>query len=779
VEKGRLSIGGNASPTSLKLDFEPSATAAPGPASAVTRPPEPPPTTPSESLLQGTVERVTFRADETGYTVVRVSPEKGYGDPESLWSGAGERVSAVGRSPEAVEGQRVRLLGQWSEHPQHGRQFRFESWEALPPLDRDGLVRYLSSKSFHGVGPTLAERIVDALGANALSRIRDDESSLDGIRGLKPALALEIRAAVRERLGAQELFAFLYGVGLGPAQAAAVAEKLGGDAEALLRADPYRLARGIRGIGFQIADRVARQLGFGPAAPERRRAAVLHALEQAADDGHSCLPEPSLADAVGELLGEPVDLPLLSDDLALLGERKELCVETLGGEAQVYLPHLHTSESRLAANLRSLARSGPVQPLGDRAALTAAQRESGLDLHPGQAEAVSGLLAHPVALLTGGPGVGKTTTMRLVVELAEGAGLKVALASPTGRAAKRLSEACGRDASTIHRLLGFEPGGGFAHDARRPLEADLVLVDEISMLDVILAHHLVKAIAPPTRLILIGDPDQLPSVSAGNVLADLLASEVLPTFRLTQVFRQGAGSRIVTNAHRILRGDVPELGTGGDAAADFFLFRADDDESAAQRLVEVVTRRIPTRFGFDWIHDVQVLAPMYRGACGVDSLNARLRDALGAGGHEIRWRERTWRTGDRVIQTRNDYERDVFNGDMGRIVRVDADAVELVVRFPERDLVYGREELGDLQPAFAITVHRSQGGEFPAVVMPIVTQHALMLRRNLLYTAVTRAQRLLVLVGSERALELAVRQAEEGGRRSGLAERLRGASADG
>jgi len=435
------------------------------------------------------------------------------------------------------------------------------------------------------------------------------------------------------------------------------------------------------------------------------------------------------------------------------------------------------SETALARNLSQLLSSAPVRDLCDPDRLRVAERAAGLELHPSQREAVRGCLRSPVCLLTGGPGVGKTTIVRLVVELAERAGLGVVLASPTGRAAKRLSEATGRPASTVHRLLGWDPSAHrFEHHGGNPLGAELVIVDEISMLDVILAHHLVKALQPPTRLVLVGDPDQLPSVSAGNVLADLLDSGCVPVQRLEQVFRQDSDSLIVENAHRILQGDLPRTLSRDDPIGDFYFFPADDDESTAERLVEVVTQRIPQRFGLDWVNDVQVLAPMYRGPCGVDLLNDRLRSALASGGSELRWRERTWRVGDRVIQTRNDYEKQVFNGDMGRIVRVDKEKLALTVRFPERAVDYATDELTDLSCAFAVTVHRSQGGEFPAVVLPLVTQHWPMLQRNLLYTAITRARRLVVLIGSQRALRRAVENSRPSERQSGLAPRLRAAT---
>ncbi len=733
---------------------------------------EPPEESAGEAVLQGVIERVTYHDEDSRYSVLRILPERGYDDPESQALLRMEAV-AVGSVPGPAEGQRVRLRGRWTTHRSHGRQFAFDLCETLPPLDAKGLVRYLSSSAFEGVGPVLAQRIVEALGTNALAVMRETPEALKKVKGLRKRVREQLVQRVQSELGAQELYAFLLGLGLGPWQAEAVLRRYGLDAEEKIRANPYLLARDVGGVGFHTADRVAAKLGLPPDSVERRGAALLHALREASGDGHTLLERETLFQRASELLRDsrPEDFEAA---FALLRERGDLVLDE---PDRVYLPALHVCERGLAENLGALLEAGPLAPLAGEDGLARAERESGIELHPGQRSAVLGLLAQPLAILSGGPGVGKTTIVRLVVELAEAAGARVALASPTGRAAKRLSEATGREAKTVHRLLAFDPRTGrFAHDASNPLAADLVIVDEISMLDVVLAHHLAKAVQPPARMILVGDPDQLPSVAAGNVLADLIASARVPLFRLTQIFRQAEESLIVRNAHRILAGELPEYAPADAPGADFFFFPAEDPAQAAQRLVEVVTERVPRRFGLDWVEDVQVLAPMYRGECGVDALNERLRAALSSGGHELHLRGRVWRTGDRVIHTRNDYEKEVYNGDMGRITHIEPDGSGLSVAFPERHVGYTKADLGDLQPAFAITVHRSQGGEFPAVVMPLVTGHYLMLQRHLLYTAVTRARRLVVLVGSPRALQMAVENADQRERKSGLADRLRALS---
>lgn len=727
------------------------------------------------TLLVGTVERVTFANEESLYSVLRIKPERGYEPPPSRGAlFTADLVTAVGKLDQPTAGLRLKLTGKWIEHRSHGQQFEFDGAEVLPPADRAGVVKYLASDRFKGIGETLAKRIVDALGPNAFTVILEDPSQLDAVRGLRKDVKDSLVSAVTAEYGTHRAHAFLRNIGLGPVQSATILRKLGLECEERVRADPFLLASGISGIGFATADKIATQLGYEPNDPRRARAALRHALKVASDEGHSLLPRERVLALARELVADAVSPDGMQAALAELEAQREVVVQAAGTPEQdrVYLPWLAHCESELARNVARIVKSGPLKPLADAAALQKHEQWSGIVLHPRQREAVLGLLANPIGLLTGGPGVGKTTIVRFVVNLARGSNARVMLASPTGRAAKRLAEAAGMEAQTIHRLLGYDPEAeGFAHNEKNPLECDLIVVDEISMLDVALAHHLFKALQPPVRVVLVGDPNQLPSVGPGNVLHDLINSHALPVFRLSQIYRQSQDSLIVENAHRILHGEFPLLPEKGDKHADFYFFQAEEPKMAADRLVDVVTKRIPETFGLRWIDDVQVIAPMYRGECGVDALNERLRAEVGATGREVRQGTRVWRVGDRVIHTRNNYDKEVFNGDMGRIERVDGDGI-VVVRFPDRSVSYEANELSDLQPAFAITVHRSQGGEYPAVVVPLVMQHWMMLQRNLLYTAITRARTLVVIVGSRRALETAIENDDEARRESALHERL-------
>ncbi|MEM6567008.1 MAG: ATP-dependent RecD-like DNA helicase [Planctomycetota bacterium] len=744
--------------------------------------------------FQGTVETITYHDTSSLFAVLRLDPDPGFKAPVEGSLFTPGRVTAVGKIADPVEGVRLRLEGRWGRHASHGAQFEFASSEPLPPATEEGLVRYLSSKAFEGIGPTIARRIVDKLGADALERIAEDPGALKGVKGLRADIAEDLAQAVRERSEQHRVFGFLAQLGLGPLTAQAVLGKLGPDCEDQIGRNPYVLTI-VPTVGFLTADRVAKRLGLAPDDPRRLRAVTRHVLDRATGEGHVMLPLEELLtrsaralegaaprEAFVKALDEMEDGLHIVIDRAVLPEPPPFdedetdVLEGSGrfrGALPCYLPRDFDHEVELARGLGRLLAQ-PARPLADEDDLARAESAASIELHPGQRDAVLELLRRPVSLLTGGPGVGKTTIVRFVAQLAEHGGAEVLLASPTGRAAKRLSEATGRPASTLHRLLRFVPNaGGFEHGPDKPLAGGLVIVDEVSMLDAALARRLVDAIAAPTRLVFVGDPDQLPSVGAGNVLSDLLDSGRVPVARLTQVFRQSTRSLIVSNAHRVLAGEMPELPGRGVTDADFYFFPVDGGpERIAERVVEVTTQRIPKTFGLEWSEDVQVLAPMYKGPAGVDALNDGLREALSAGGREVFFEGSVWRTGDRVVQTRNDYDREVFNGDLGRIVRVDQSGT-VTVKFPEREVAYERGALADLKPAFAMTVHRSQGGEFPAVVCPLSMQHSHMLQRNLFYTAITRAKRLVVLVGERAALARAIQNTDQAQRRTLLATRLR------
>jgi exodeoxyribonuclease V alpha subunit len=732
---------------------------------------------PSERLV-GTLETVTYHDPTSLYSVLRLAPEPGTHVPTEGTLFAPGRVTAVGRAASPTEGTRVRLSGRWGRHATHGAQFEFVLLEVVPPTDEAGLVRYLSSKAFEGIGRTIAERIVERLGKEALEAIRKDPTTLEGVKGLRPEVASRLAKQLVEDAQLHATNGFLARHGLGPLTTQAVVARLGPACEEQIQANPFALMR-VPTVGFATADKVALSLGLAVDDPRRLRAVLAHVLDKATQEGHVYLPLGRLLERAMALLSGSASRTAF---LAALSELEGTRMLTLDRDAlpsdtppfaedvPCYLPGLYDAEVSLARGIERLLTAGAA-PLADERLLAEAEAAARITLHTHQRDAVLKLLASPVALLTGGPGVGKTTIVRLVANLAAAAGTDVLLASPTGRAAKRLTEATGRDASTIHRLLRYDAEtGGFVHGREKPLAPALLVIDEVSMLDVALARRLVDAVQAPSRLVLVGDPDQLPAVGPGSVLADLLASGRVPTARLTQVFRQDERSLIVSNAHLVLEGREPRFPPRGVTDSDFYFFPVEEGgEAIAERLVDVVTRRIPQSFGIDWAEDVQVLAPMYKGPAGVDALNERLRAHLPTDVFDAASR---FRKGDRVVQTRNDYEREVFNGDLGRVLRIDGDGT-VFVRFSDKEVGYKRGDQADLQSAFAMTVHRSQGGEFPAVVFPLTMQHAHMLQRNLFYTAITRAKRLVVLVGERRALRAAVENAWQARRFSRLDERLR------
>jgi exodeoxyribonuclease V alpha subunit len=691
----------------------------------------------------------------------------------------------VGNLPELSPGEYLRLSGNWSHHPKHGAQFQVQICERVLPATMAGIRRYLGSGLVKGIGPRLAERIVAHFGASTLEVIENRPERLEEVGDIGPKRAGMIARAWQEQKQIKEIMLFLHTYGVTTNLAIKIYKQYGDESLAVVKNDPYRLARDIYGVGFKTADRIAQSLGLPLDHPSRIEAGLVYALNEMADDGHVYAPRSLLEERVVDLLQVPPEL--IQPGLERLAQENRVIEDTLpldgapgpeeapgevetprrGGSTQprigessaayglsaIYLTSLYYTEVGVAERLHSLGYTLPSR-LSD---LPPAFVTLDSQLSPEQEVAIRTALSHPLSILTGGPGTGKTTTLRALIAVIESAGKRYALASPTGRAAKRLSEATGRPASTIHRLLGFSPGEGFKHNQENPLPADLVVVDEASMLELSLAYSLLKAIQPGTHLLLVGDVDQLPSVGAGDVLRDVIASGIAPVTRLNVIFRQAAGSHIITNAHRINQGQMPLLSKDSQ---DFFLFPAETPEEAAVWVQEVVCQRVPGKFGLHPVRDIQVLAPMYRGPAGVHALNEALQAALnpaGAAKAERRLFGQLFRQGDKVMQVQNNYDKDVFNGDIGMVVGIDLVDQTLSVDFEGRRVDYDWSEADQLVLAYAVSVHKAQGSEFPAVVVPLLTSHYLMLQRNLLYTAVTRARKLCVLVGSRKAIGIAVR----------------------
>ncbi|WP_371643600.1 MULTISPECIES: ATP-dependent RecD-like DNA helicase [unclassified Streptomyces] len=730
------------------------------------------------AVVEGVLERITYANEESGYTVARVDTGRGSGD----------LLTVVGSLLGAQPGESLRMEGRWGSHPQYGKQFTVENYRTVLPATIQGIRRYLGSGLIKGIGPKIADRIVEHFGTDTLDVIEADPKRLIEVPGLGPKRTGLIGAAWEEQKAIKEVMVFLQGVGVSTSIAVRIYKKYADASISVVKNQPYRLAADVWGIGFLTADRIAQAVGIPHDSPERVKAGLQYALSQSTDQGHCFLPEERLiADGVKLL---QVDTGLVIECLAELaadpeGVVREAVPDPRGGPplTAVYLVPFHRAELSLVGQVRRLLHAEEDRMPGfqdvdwDKALGWLAGR-TGAKLAPEQRDAVRLALTRRVAVMTGGPGCGKSFTVRSIVELARAKKAKVVLAAPTGRAAKRLAELTGAEASTVHRLLELKPGGDAAYDRERPLDADLVVVDEASMLDLLLANKLVKAVAPGAHLLLVGDVDQLPSVGAGEVLRDLLAEGgPVPAVRLTRIFRQAQQSGVVTNAHRINTG-LPPL---TDGLPDFFLFPEEDTEEAGRLAVDVAARRIPARFGLDPRRDVQVLAPMHRGPAGAGNLNGLLQQAITPARPDLpekRFGGRVFRVGDKVTQIRNNYEKGangVFNGTVGVVTALDEEGQRLTVRTEEdEEVAYEFAELDELAHAYAVTIHRSQGSEYPAVVIPVTTGAWMMLQRNLLYTAVTRAKKLVVLVGSRKALGQAVRTVSAGRRYTAVASRLSG-----
>jgi exodeoxyribonuclease V alpha subunit len=712
--------------------------------------------------LTGIVERVTFHNEENGFCVLRVKVKN-----------LRELATVVGHAPSVTAGEFLDAAGTWIMDREHGRQFKADQLRVTAPSTPEGIEKYLGSGILKGVGPHFAEKLVAKFGEKVFDVIEQEPARLREVAGIGPTRLERITAGWSDQREIRKIMVFLTSHGVGTARAVRIYKTYGAKAIDKVRDNPYSLAHDIHGIGFQTADQIARTLGVDPQSEIRARAGLAWVLQELSTQGHCAYPVPMLLQAAAKLLEIPDDV--LRKALAQEMTQGRLVADQITGVEVVYLAGLHRAETALAAALHAL-RDGPhpLQAIDVEAEIARVEKEVQLTLAPGQKDALRTAVKSKVLVITGGPGVGKTTLVNSLLRILDRAELRVVLCAPTGRAARRLAETTGAEAKTIHRLLEVEPHSGqFKRGRENPLEADVLVLDEASMVDVVLMNHLVRAIPPRAALVMVGDVDQLPSVGPGTVLRDVIDSKALPVVRLTEIFRQAAASRIIVNAHRINAGLLPELNKKSGALEDFYVVEAEEPAAIAERILKMITERIPERFKLDPIRDIQVLTPMNRGELGSRALNERLQAVLNPQGPpEVVKFGHAYRQGDKVMQVVNNYDKEVFNGDLGFIARVDETEREVEIAYDGRAVVYDFGELDEVVPAYACSIHKSQGSEYPAVIIPLHTQHYRMLHKPVIYTGVTRGKKLVVLVGSRKALSIAVRTAEDAQRISGLKGRL-------
>ncbi len=733
------------------------------------------------ATLSGQIERITFSNPENGFTIAKVKT-----------SNRRDLVTVVGNLMAPTPGEVLEMKGEWSTHPKFGEQFKVADYKTVVPASVDGIKKYLGSGLIKGLGPVMAERIVAHFGKKSLDIIEHHIEKLSVVDGIGKKRLAMIRAAWEDQREIRDLMIFLQSHGVGSGHAVKIFKQYRSRAISVVRQNPYRLATDIFGIGFVTADAIAAKLGFDRNSPLRAGAGILYVLNQLADEGNMYYPYPTLLEKCAQVLGVDREVLLTALDTLVL-ERKiiiedlsEPLVESRENFKAVYLDRLHFGEVAVADRLNTLLTAPKdLRPIDSARAIEWVQQQLAIRLAADQVKAVRSALDDKLLVITGGPGTGKTTITHAILQIFSRLGARSLLAAPTGRAAKRMSEAAGHDAKTIHRLLEFSfQKGGFQRNSENPLDCQLLIVDEASMIDTLLMQALLGAVPPGATLILVGDANQLPSVGPGNVLGDIIASGVVPVVELKEIFRQAGASQIVVNAHRINNGMFPLIEPPADAAreSDFYFIQQEDPDRVLETILKLIGERIPHYFkkkrrpgrtGFDPLDDVQVLTPMHRGIVGAANLNERLQDALNPGENGLVRGQRGYRLGDKVMQIRNNYDKEVFNGDIGRIRTIDPVAQELTVSFDDRQVRYDFADLDEIVLAYAVSVHKSQGSEYPAVVIPVLTQHYVLLQRNLIYTAITRGRELVVLVGTRKALAIAINNDKPQQRFTHLKQRLR------
>ncbi|MFZ5631354.1 MAG: ATP-dependent RecD-like DNA helicase [Bacillota bacterium] len=720
--------------------------------------------------IYGYVERITYCSEETGFVVARLQ-EKG---KQGLTTIVG---SLAGVSP----GESLKASGKWVHNSKFGEQFQVEKYETVVPATVNGIEKYLGSGLIKGIGPVMARRIVKVFGLDTLEVIENRPQELSRVDGIGAKRIAVIAQAWQEQKEIKEIMIFLQGHGVSANYSAKIFKQYGSASVEIVKDNPYRLAADIHGIGFVTADRIAQNMGMDPNSVIRAKEGIIYVLNELTGDGHVYYPYEPLVDRSAELLR--VDREIVIQAVAGLFEDKRIVLEDMNRPGEdftpnkkaVYLPPFYTAETGLARRLMYLkGEQSAIRPVDPESAIPWVEKELGLKLAEKQREAVVSSARNKVTVITGGPGTGKTTIIKAIIGIFQALKLRILLAAPTGRAAKRMQEATGHEAKTIHRLLEYSrQKGGFNKDRENPLEADVVIVDEVSMVDTILMYHLVKAIPDHAALILVGDINQLPSVGPGTVFKDIIESGKFAVVTLTEIFRQARESKIIVNAHLINEGQFPDIRKPpAGEPADFYFIEEDDPARALNKILALCRERVPKHFGYDPVTDIQVLTPMHRGDLGVAALNERLQELLNPNGVKVVRGLKSFKINDKVMQIVNNYDKDVFNGDIGRVVSMNQEEQELVVEFDDKKITYSYSDLDELVLAYAVSIHKSQGSEYPVVVMPVATQHYILLQRNLIYTGITRGKKLVIMVGSKRALAIAVKNNKPEGRYTRLRERL-------